>query len=488
MSAPLVESISISDALAGYPREVEVNADAVRNSTSSTKRCLIVIDDDPTGSQSVSGIPVITNWQVSDFEWALGQGNSAIFVLLNTRAEDEATAKKLNAEAVTNALQAANKLGIKVSFVSRGDSTLRGHFPAETDAISAALSGAGYKDTLATLIIPAFPGAGRVTINGVHYLKTGDELTPVGMTEFAKDASFGYSNSDLAEFVEEKTHGRIMAESVGKIDLDQIRSTPEAIAQALLALPRGSVASVDAVTINDLRMLALGIALAEESGETFLFRTGPTFVAAWIGQRDYTPIAWDQLKSTATPVTTGGLIVVGSHVALTNSQLEQVRAKFPNVVEVEVTPEIAMSETFSSLEADEIVAELINVLETQNVILRTSRKLITGSTAEESLAISRQVSNAIAEIVNRVLKKRNLKFVIAKGGITSNDVASKGLEVRHAIVVGPLLPGLVSLWRPVDGVAVGMPFVVFPGNVGDEFALAQIVEKLSNPEREKNPS
>ena len=91
----------------------------------------------------------------------------------------------------------------------------------------------------------------------------------------------------------------------------------------------------------------------------------------------------------------------------------------------------------------------------------------------------------IAEIVNRVLKRQSLKFVIAKGGITSNDVASKGLEVRHAIVVGPLLPGLVSLWRPVDGVAVGMPFVVFPGNVGDEFALAQIVSKLSNPDREQ---
>ena len=192
MSAPLVESISISDALAGYPQEKEVNPDEVRKATHSTKRCLIVIDDDPTGSQSVSGIPVITNWQVEDFDWALSQGHGAIFVLLNTRAEDEATAKKLNTEAVSNALISAAKLNMEVSFVSRGDSTLRGHFPAETDAITAALTSNGNKPNHATLLVPAFPGAGRITIDGIHYLKTGENLTPVGLTEFAKDASFGY--------------------------------------------------------------------------------------------------------------------------------------------------------------------------------------------------------------------------------------------------------------------------------------------------------
>lgn len=486
MPAPQLDSISMSDALEGYPQELEVNPDEVRKSTFAANRCLIVIDDDPTGSQSVSGIPVITNWQIEDFDWALSQGLGAIFVLLNTRAEDEATAKKLNIEAVTNALISANKKGIAVSFVSRGDSTLRGHFPAETDAISSALSAAGEQPNRATLMIPAFPGAGRVTIDGVHYLNTAAGLTPVGLTEFARDATFGYDNSKIGDYVEEKTLGRISAADVAKLDLALIRSTPEKIAKALIDLPQGSVASVDAVTANDLRMLALGISLAEKSGETFLYRTGPTFVAAWIGQRDYVPIAAEQLKSTASAPAAGGLIVIGSHVALTNSQLEQVRVKFPDIQEIEITPEIALSATFDSIESNEIAARILDIVETDNAILRTSRTLVTGATPEESLKISKQVSDSVAEIVNRVLKKRNLKFLIAKGGITSNDVASKGLEVRHAIVVGPLLPGLISLWRPVDGLAVGTPFVVFPGNVGDEFALAEIVEKLSHPEREQN--
>ncbi len=486
MSAPLVDVVAVSDALEAFPKEKSVDPDEVRKATSSTKRCLVVIDDDPTGSQAVSGIPVITKWQVEDFQWALNQGQSAMFVLLNTRAENEETAKKLNAEAVSNAIAAAKKLGTAISFVSRGDSTLRGHFPAETDAIAQALTAAGEKPNLATLLIPAFPGAGRVTIDGIHYLKTGDSLTPVGQTEFAKDATFGYTNSNLADFVEEKTHGRILASNVQKLTIETIRTSPEAISDFLLNLPQGSTAVVDAVTVNDLRNVALGIVLAEKQNATFLYRTGPTFVAAWIGQRDYEPIQSNELKSTEVSPTKGGLIVVGSHVALTNSQLEQVRLKFPDLTEIEVSPEEALSPTFLSKESKLIVSQLVELLDSRNVVLRTSRKLITGSTPEESLDISRRVSNSIAHIVNQVLKSKKLKFVIAKGGITSNDVASIGLEVRHATVVGPLLPGLVSLWRPVDGVAVGMPFVVFPGNVGDQFALAKVVEKLSNPEREQN--
>ncbi len=486
MSSSQIDLVSAAEALAGFGPEVKVSPDEVRAATFSSNKCLIVIDDDPTGSQAVSGVPVLTNWQVEDFDWALSQGHGAIFVLLNTRAESEQTARRLNTEAVTNALISAKKIGKEVSFVSRSDSTLRGHFPAETDAIEETLLASGSKPNRATLLIPAFPDAGRVTIDGTHYLKSGENLTPVGQTEFARDATFGYSNSNLAKYIEEKTLGRVSSSSVYKLTLKEIRTSPQVISEFLESLPLGSIATVDAFTINDLRNVALGVALAELAGNTFLYRTGPTFVAAWIGERDYAPISSIELKSSASTPSTGGLIVVGSHVALTNSQLAEVRVKFPGVVEVEVTPDIALSSTFEQQEAGQIANHLLQILETENVILRTSRELVTGSSPEESLDISRRVSSAIAEIVNRVLKQRHLKFVISKGGITSNDVASKGLQVRRAIVVGPLLPGLVSLWRPVDGVAVGMPFVVFPGNVGDEFALAKVVEKLSNPEREQN--
>src|SRR5262249_21943806 len=68
-------------------------------------------------------------------------------------------------------------------------------------------------------------------------------------------------------------------------------------------------------------------------------------------------------------------------------------------------------------------------------------------------------------------------WIIAKGGITSHDVALHGLGIRRAEVAGQLYPGLISVLRPVDGLAaaIGMPYVVFPGNVGDEQALTKVV-------------
>jgi hypothetical protein len=42
-----------------------------------------------------------------------------------------------------------------------------------------------------------------------------------------------------------------------------------------------------------------------------------------------------------------------------------------------------------------------------------------------------------------------------------------------------MLPGIVSLWEPVDGPAAGIPYVVFPGNVGDDRSLLGVVRILS---------
>jgi uncharacterized protein YgbK (DUF1537 family) len=479
-SSPLL----LSEALSDFPEEVSVTGQEVVRSTSSPKDCLVVIDDDPTGSQSISDLPIITSWEVADFDWAFSQRAPAIFVLLNTRAHDEITAGRLNQEAVRNALTSSRRLGINTTFVSRGDSTLRGHFPAETDAITAALESEIDVQTDAVILVPAFPGAGRITVDGVHYVQSGNEIVPVGETEFARDASFGFVSSALADYVEEKTSGQVRATDVIKLDLELIRSTPREIAQFLLQMPFGSIATADCVTINDLRMLSLGVAEAKDGGMNFVFRTGPTFVAAWIGQGDLVSVAAESISQDISVGLSGGLLVVGSHVSLTNSQLHQVRASFPSVQEVELPIADAIGEDFIDNAGAEIAISISKMLEANHVILRTGRALVTGSTPEESLAISRKVSDAVSGVVNQVLKLVRPKFVIAKGGITSHDIASKGLEVTRAKVVGPMLPGLVSLWSPVNGAAVGMPFVVFPGNVGDAHALAEVFKLLSTPSRE----
>jgi hypothetical protein len=105
---------------------------------------------------------------------------------------------------------------------------LRGHFPLEPDVIAATVAAVSGEVTDGVVIVPAFPDAGRVTIGGVHYMRgTGavaGELIPVAETEFARDASFGFANSEMARYVEEKSGGRFPAATVIVLDLDIIRA------------------------------------------------------------------------------------------------------------------------------------------------------------------------------------------------------------------------------------------------------------------------
>lgn len=128
-----------------------------------------------------------------------------------------------------------------------------------------------------------------------------------------------------------------------------------------------------------------------------------------------------------------------------------------------------------------LVEEAARALGEGDVAVHTSRSLRRTDDPQESLDISRRVSAAVVEVVQGVLARLRPRFVIAKGGITSSDVASKGLSVRRAIVRGPMLPGIVSLWEPVDGPAAGIPYIVFAGNVGDDDSLAQVAAILRAP-------
>ena len=125
----------------------------------------------------------------------------------------------------------------------------------------------------------------------------------------------------------------------------------------------------------------------------------------------------------------------------------------------------------------EVGRHVVEALAASDVLLFTSRTLMRGSDADDSLAISRSVSTAVIDVVRHALAARP-SWVVAKGGITSHDVAVRGLGIRRAEVLGQLLPGMVSVLRPVEAApaAVGMPYVVFAGNVGDENTLADVVE------------
>ena len=480
-----------AEILATYPAEVRIPAglvaDAVASASAASPRMLVVLDDDPTGTQSVADLPVLTRWDVEDFIWAFGQSKPAVYVLTNTRSLDPAEAAARNEEVVRNALAAAG--GLRLGFVSRSDSTLRGHYPLEPDVIAATVAEVIGEKTDGVVLVPAFPDAGRVTIGGVHYMRgTGEDagtLIPVSETEFAKDATFGFTNSNMAKYVEEKSQGRFPADSVIVLDLNIIRAStdPQATANAIadaIAPATGSTPIVaDIVSENDLRALSLGLEEAERRGKKLLYRVGPPFGRARIGQEIRAELSGAEAYAGNTPSTAGGLIVVGSHVGVTTRQLKALTEQHSAARIVEIDVEKLLGESADAY-LDQTVDTVVDALHGGDVIVHTSRLLIKTDSPAESLRIARTVSAAVVAVVNRTLKTFPPRFVIAKGGITSSDVAAHGLEIRHAIVRGPMLPGIVSLWEPVDGPAKGIPYIVFAGNVGDDQSLADVTRKLSN--------
>ena len=467
-------SVIESELLAGYPAEAEIPASEVAASVAASGRTLVVLDDDPTGTQSVADLPVLTRWTAADFEWAFAQQAPAVYVLTNTRSLDPVEAEKRNREVVRNALAAAAEGSL--AFVSRSDSTLRGHFPLEPEVIADELAQASGARTDAVVIVPAFPDAGRVTIGGTHYMRDGSGgLTPVAETEFARDATFGFTRSRLAEYVEEKSGGRYPARDVIVLDLNVIRGGR--VADALADAAGGVPAVADIVTENDLRALALGLAEAERRGKNLLYRVGPPFVRGRIGQEVRAPLTAEEAFAGRPPAAGGGLVVIGSHVGLTTRQFDVLRAEHPSARVVELEVEKLLDGAAGEIGA--VVDDVVAGLDEGDVVLHTSRTLVRGDTPDASLGIARTVSAAVVEVVRRTLDRHPPRFVIAKGGITSSDVASEGLQIRHAIVRGPMLPGIVSLWEPVGGPATGIPYVVFPGNVGDDRSLLHVVRVLA---------
>lgn len=433
-------------------------------------RTLVVLDDDPTGTQTVREIAVVTAWDVATLTTELSAGPACFYVLTNSRSLAAEDSRALHVELAANLRAASAASRRPVVVASRSDSTLRGHYPLETDTLAAIL---GPFD--ATFITPYFEAGGRYTLNNTHYVAEGDRLVPAAATPFARDAAFGYRHSHLPSWVEEKTAGRTRAADVATISLDLIRhGGPIPVAAKLRTLPRGSVCVVNAAAPRDIEVFAAATLAAEAAGSRFLYRTAAGFVAARIGQSPQHALLSPAAFSTATAQ--GGLTLVGSFVPKTTAQLSALLAASA-VTPIEVDVSALLDDALRAPALAAALAALNSALAAgRDTVVYTSRQLITGPDAAASLAIGRRVSEALIHLVRHLAVAP--RYLIAKGGITSSDTATLGLGVRRALVLGQALPG-VPVWKlGAEARFPGLGYVVFPGNVGGDTALADLVARL----------
>ena len=439
---------------------------------------IIVLDDDPTGSQTVHSCLLLTQWDVDTLRLGLRDESPIFFVLTNTRSLPPKQAAAVTREVCHNlkpALAAENIEDFLI--VSRSDSTLRGHYPIETDVIAEEL---GPFD--AHFLVPAFFEGGRVTRDSIHYLMIEGVPTPVHETEFARDSVFGYTYSYLPDYVEEKTKGRIPAKEVERFLLGDIRSGTDVTGkistlERLMSLTDNKCVAVDAENQDDLNSFANDILTAAGEGKRFLFRSAASLLTA-LAKLPPQPVPAEEMSQY---VRNGkpGAIIVGSHVNKTTQQLEQL-LQAPGIVGVEVDVAQLLNDSLeqpgnllnSSLEKVHAAHN-----EGKTPVVYSSRQELVFADMQTRLQFGADVSDLLMDIVRGL--PADIGFLISKGGITSNDVLSKGLALTSARLLGQILAGCSIVRTPAEHPQFpNLPVVLFPGNVGDDKALATVYRRL----------
>jgi uncharacterized protein YgbK (DUF1537 family) len=421
---------------------------------------LVVLDDDPTGTQAVAGVPVILACKPAVIAATAATSSTAIHLLTNSRAYPPEQAHEL----VREAAAATVEVLARPRFALRGDSTLRAHLLEEY----LALCDVAYSSrTPPLLLVPALPAAGRITVGGVHYLVRDGRRVPLHETEYARDPGFVYRDARLLQWAEDRSAGFFQRASGRELYLERVRSGgPRVIADALLELAdagRAAVCVPDAESLDDLAVIAEGLGLAEGAGAEIVVRSAPTFVGVASGA-----LATERARAPAPGA--GVLVACGSYVPSTTRQLKKLIDAYPrSLVEVDV---VALVSGGRKAEIDRAAGEAARLLARDGLaVVATQRERPPGM---RDFASGQRVATGLAEVVGRIEPQPGV--VLAKGGITSAVTAKHGLGAQTGVVVGPLLDG-VALWH-LDISGEKMPFVVFPGNVGDERTLLEVVELI----------
>jgi uncharacterized protein YgbK (DUF1537 family) len=472
------QSIRKDELLARLPLEwPETDLRArIREATVASGRKVVVLDDDPTGTQTVHGLPVLTEWTPKALATAWDEAETTFYVLTNSRRYPPEEAAAMNREIARNLAQVARKRGVEPVVVSRSDSTLRGHYPDELSALRQTLEaelGIRYDGVV---IVPFFLEGGRLTIGDIHWVQEGEELVPAAQTEFAKDRTFGYHHSNLREWVAEKTRGQVMADEVLSVGLWDIREGgPDAVVHLLAQAKDRRVVAVNAATYRDIEVFVWGLMQVESRGARFLFRSAASFVKVRGGVPDRGLLASEELLPAGRNGEAGGLTIVGSYVQRTTKQLGA-------ALELDDTLglELRVADVLDVKRRTGEIEQVLNQVERglghgQDVILYTSRGLVV-PVGMPQLRAAQQVSEALTEVLRRLSIRP--AYLVGKGGITSSDLATDGLGVRKAQVLGQIVPG-VPVWQlGPESKYPGLPYVVFPGNVGGPDALARVIRML----------
>ncbi|MFV0374282.1 four-carbon acid sugar kinase family protein [Microbacterium sp.] len=406
----------------------------------------IVLDDDPTGTQSAGDVRVLMTWDADRIRDALASADS-VYLQTNSRALDESSAVALAAQIRDDVRRALPVTAVRI--VLRGDSTLRGHVFAETELFMGAES--------VMLFVPAFPAGGRTTREGVHYVAIDGSDVPAAETEYAADPVFPFRNSALDAYVQEKS-GRVPA----AIPLGTVRAGGAGLVEAIMAVPVGSVIVPDAVTDADIARIARAVEAAELRGRSIVVRSAAPLAAELAGVRSD-----GLLVGPVADATSRVLVACGSHTGGATAQLAALadEAGEPEVL----STDDALADPD---EAGRALARRALARDAEVTVISSERHR---RGTDNGLHHGERVMSGLVRAAREIAP--HVDIVVAKGGITSAEIARSALGASSAFVLGQILPG-VSLWRLRAYDGRERLYVVVPGNVGDPTTLVRVMRAL----------
>ena len=445
---------------------------------SNLNRKIVVLDDDPTGVQTVHDISVYTDWKVDSIKSGFEEDNSMFFILTNSRGFTVPQTTEAHNEIAENIVKVSKELNKDFIVISRGDSTMRGHYPLETEVLKNKIESLSHKSYDGEIIMPFFKEGGRFTIDNIHYVKEGEMLTPAGMTEFAKDKTFGYKSSHIGDWCEEKSNGEYKASDIVYISLEDLRNLNiDKITDQLKNVKNFNKIVVNAIDYIDVKIFAIALVRAINSGKEFMIRSAAAVTKILGGVSDKPLLTKEELV--AKDNENGGIVLVGSHVNKTTMQLEELKnCKYP-IEFIEFNPHLVLEEGGLKREVERVINIVEEKIKNGNTVaVYTKRELVVLDTddKDKQLMISVEISDAVTSIIGKLNVRPS--FIIAKGGITSSDVGTKALRVKRANVMGQIKPGIPVWMTGEESKFSNMPYVIFPGNVGEVSTLREAVEIL----------
>jgi len=398
---------------------------------------MVVFDDDPTGIQTVHGCLLVTDWSDDNIRMAMRDEVPFFYILTNTRALTAEAARKTLTTALETVIRVNQEFGYRLICVSRSDSCLRGHFPLEPNVMREVLMKHGYKVWPRIPFAPAFIESGRFMIDGTHYLRDGERLIPVSESEFARDNVFGYKHSHLVDYIREKGGNPEDYDIVNAQNYEELNSFRDAL-------------------------------FAELEGEecAIVIRSSSSLPRSMSGIVDKPFLSREDLGIQANGT---GIFIVGSHVKKTTEQLDYL-LKLSGVKGIELSIDDILNHSDALMSR---TLESIKSLSSNGItpVVYTARKEVRIEDVTQRLSLGQTVSEFLVDIVRRLPVCPN--YVVAKGGITSHDILTKGLAVKTARVMGQVINSVPCVMTE------RFPYIIFPGNVGSPRSLEDIYKVIA---------